>query len=107
VANRDGEGVFLRVDGKEIPDDILDDTFEFLEKVHEDLNKFAREEFDPEDIPKSVGHYFESEFKTWLQVQYVCMRIIQRVPREHGGCFSDQSGGRRRFGFLGLAATVL
>ena len=39
-----------------------------MEDIHEDLDKFSRENYDPSDIPESVGHYFDSEFKKWIKV---------------------------------------
>ena len=64
--NRDGEGIFIRNDGKEMPKDIFEETSEFLWTVHEDANKFAKVT-EVEDAPKSMGHYFEKRFNAWLK----------------------------------------
>ena len=64
--NRDGEGIFIRDDGKEMPKDIFEETSEFLWTVHEDANKFAKV-IEVEDAPKSIGHYFEKRFNDWLK----------------------------------------
>ena len=52
--NRDGEGIFIRDDGKEMPKEILEETSEFLWAIHEDANKFAKVT-QVEDAPKSIG----------------------------------------------------
>lgn len=66
MANRDGEGIFLRDDGVQMPEKLRIETEEKMEEIHEDLDKFADPEFDGV-MPKSVGHYFEAEFEKWLK----------------------------------------
>ena len=63
-----GEGLFLRDDAQEIPDSILEDTEEKLYEIYEDLAKFNLDDYSPEEIPKSVGHYFNAQFQKWLKV---------------------------------------
>ncbi len=61
MANPDGEGRFYRVsDGEQIPERILKETLEELDRIHEDLDKFSRsKEKHGTKVPRSVGHYFE------------------------------------------------
>ena len=59
--------MFLRDDGEQIPNEILIETEEKLDSIHDDLDKFARENYDLDQIPESVGHYFKSEFNKWLK----------------------------------------
>ena len=64
-ANRDGEGVFVRSDGVEMPTDLHEETLAFLDGLHDDCNKFA-------DNPKegaglSVGAFFKREFDQWIE----------------------------------------
>ena len=53
-ANGDGEGIFLRNDGKEIPQDILKETRDFLWSVHNEANKFAKVK-EIREAPQSIG----------------------------------------------------
>ena len=53
-ANGDGEGIFLRNDGKEMPHVILQETRDFLWSVHNDANKFAKVK-EIRDAPQSIG----------------------------------------------------
>ena len=64
--NRDGDGVFLRNDGKEMPKDILEETRDFLWKVHDEANKFSKIK-DLKEAPQSIGHYFQQRFNEWIQ----------------------------------------
>ncbi len=49
-------------DGARIPEGILRETEAFLDRVHDDLDKFYRRsaQFGGDLLPKSVGHYFEA-----------------------------------------------
>jgi hypothetical protein len=42
VASRDGEGIFVRDDGIEIPKDVLDETELFLDDVHDRCYKVLK-----------------------------------------------------------------
>lgn len=85
MANRDGEGVFLRDDGQEIPAHIKAETEAKCEAIHEDLNKFAREDYPVSEVPRSVGHYFDDEFSAWLK------------EKEEAGEDSETLAWRRQF----------
>ena len=50
VASRDGEGIFIRDDGLEIPKDILDETELFLDKVHDQCYKVTDTEARTRDL---------------------------------------------------------
>ena len=41
MASRDGEGIFVRDDGTEIPKEILDETELFLDEVHDKCYKVS------------------------------------------------------------------
>ncbi len=65
AANPDGEGLFYRTsDGARMPDDIKEETEKVLDGIHDDLDKFHRrkDEFSEEDVPESVGQFFEVIF---------------------------------------------
>ena len=41
--NREKEGLFLLPGGETVDEDVLDETLDFLEEVHDDLNQFGRD----------------------------------------------------------------
>ena len=67
--NRDSEGLYISNKGAPIPQEIADETIEFLWTVHEDANKFSRNPDQVTIIPKSMGHYFEERFQDWLETE--------------------------------------
>ncbi|TRY70897.1 hypothetical protein TCAL_02797 [Tigriopus californicus] len=74
--NRDGEGRFVRNDGREMPSSILEETMVKLDFIHDDCNKFAK---DPKKFAQlSIGEVFKKEFDTWLHEEK-----IGHEPHEH------------------------
>ena len=71
-ANGDGEGIFLRNDGKEIPQDILKETRDFLWSVHNEANKFAKVK-EIREAPQSIG-------KSISILSLNLKNITQKVP---------------------------
>lgn len=67
-ANRDSEGVFIRSDGELVPNEIAEETIDFLWSIHKEADKFSRQaQKFAHQIPKSMGHFFEERFQTWVE----------------------------------------
>eukprot|EP00095_Tigriopus_kingsejongensis_P003306 maker-scaffold355_size198070-snap-gene-0.36 protein:Tk03306 transcript:maker-scaffold355_size198070-snap-gene-0.36-mRNA-1 annotation:"GG11620" len=74
--NRDGEGLFIRNDGLEIPSNILEETLTQLDLIH-DSDKYIDNPAPVED-KLSMGEVFRQEFELWLQDHK-----IGQEPLEH------------------------
>ena len=98
-----GMGLFLRDDGKEMPDAIITETETQLGKIAEGLGAIAG---DPKKMPESVGHYYEQEFNKWIEVITTYCTATVYLLSLNEILILGKEGRRRRSGCLGLAKTV-
>ncbi|XP_040579531.1 spermine oxidase [Lepeophtheirus salmonis] len=68
ITNSDGNGIFVTHSGKMPPKKLCEETLEFLESLHNDINDLIDEEGNlSKGITFSLGYYWQYRFNEWLQ----------------------------------------